>query len=168
MRIHFADTNFPASSAKRLKKAFAAAGGDVGLSISRELMARFTGYKNWHELSAIAGRGRIDSMDWEVDDATFKARGEQYIAVLMECGIDYDTAAFIIDLAGPTGEGARGEELRQAMAAWKGPLYWTLRRDGSRYVVVDGDRESELSRKLGWSTSRGDATPAHGSVGPAL
>jgi hypothetical protein len=167
MRIHFGSTRFPAEGAKRLKKAFAAAGGDVGLGMCRELTARFTGYKDWHELSAVVGRHRVDPMDWEVDDATFKARGEQFIAKLMECGIDRDTASFIIDLAGPTGEGARNQELRQAMDAWKGPLRWTLRRDGPGYVVVAGDRKSELRRKMGWDSPRPDTASDPGSEGPA-
>lgn len=167
MRVHFASTTFPGGSAKRLKKAFAAAGGDVGSGICLELVARFTGYKNWHELCAVAESGRADPMDWKVDDATFQARGEQYIGTLMGCGIDRDTAEFIIDLAGPTGEGARGEELRQAVAGWQGPLRWTLRRQGAGYVVVGGDRKSELARKLAWCRTGGDCAPARGSEAPS-
>lgn len=166
MRIHFGSIRFPAEAAKRLKKAFAAAGGDVGLGICRELAARFTGYKSWYELAAVAGREPVDPMDWQVDDATFEARGAQYIAKLMECGIDRDTAAFIIDLAGPTGEGARGVELREAVAAWEGPLRWTLRREGPGYMVVAGDRKSELRRKLGWDTPLHDAAQVNESQGP--
>ncbi len=164
MRIYFPSTVFPSAGAKRLKKAFAAAGGDVGPGICRELIARFTGYLNWYELEAVTGWGRADPLDWDVDDDTFAARGEQYIGKLTECGIDRNTAEFIIDLAGPTGEGASGEELRQAVAAWNGPPTWTLRREGDGYLAVAGDRNTELWRKL--AQDRGGRRRSPESGGP--
>jgi hypothetical protein len=167
MRIHFPSTRFPEDSAKRLKKAFAAAGGDVGRMTCQELIARATGYQDWYELRTVSGRGRVDPMDWQVDEEVFKARGDQYIATLTACGIAADTAAFIIDLAGPTGEGARGEELRPAVAAWKGPLQWTLRRDGPGYVVVAGTHRAEMIRRLGEGRVPRDLAPGPNTDGPA-
>ena len=143
MRIHFKSISYPESASKRLKKTFAAVDGDVGTRVCEELIAHCCGYSNWYELRRVAEGGRADPLDWDVDDVAFEERAAQCVAALTACGIDETTAGWIIDMAGPTGEGATAAELRQAVEAWRGPKQWSLRSEGrGKFIKVEGDRKS--------------------------
>lgn len=97
MRIFFATTKHPKRMAKAIQREFDTRGFEFSLCSCQELFARMSGYKNWHELHTITAQCPLPSpWDAEIDQETVNRRHDQYIAAMINAGVDQTVAIEIV------------------------------------------------------------------------
>jgi len=99
MRINFAGVGRPKKVAKYLKRALAARGREIGLRKCEEIIAKMTGYTNWHELQITAALTTVYyARDTAVGEAEAAARREQYVLRLCEhAQVSRELAGDVVD-----------------------------------------------------------------------
>jgi hypothetical protein len=105
MRINFAGVGRPKKVAKYLKGALAARGREIGLRKCEEIIAKMTGYTNWHELQITTALTTVYyARDTAVGEAEAAARREQYVSHLSEhAQVSRELAGDVVDEIKPTG-----------------------------------------------------------------